>query len=333
MVRSASLKLVFPLAFALAACGGGTTSVVEDRPGTAPVTGPQPEPEPGIVVSDIDFGPAVRQFAGDAPITPASYVGRVFPFPVVGGFATSTIDQSAGMGYVSVLNDDQFVLSIPGNASVLFTRVSPGSQTFSAPGPDPSSLRGARLVEYEGMRYLRGRWITNSITDFAGIHGFQTPDDRLRGRAVYTIDNVDIGWDAGLNTFELRTTGELVADFGSGTVAGTLDPVSYRASPPPFLNVLPEERLVLTLGMEGSIVRGGFTGTMNGSAVLTRGTQSVDTDLQLSNTNLRGTFFGPTGESVGGIFEGDFAHGNPVPTLGDPLVPGTFVGAFGGARD
>lgn len=309
------LTVVLPLCGLLAACGGGTSSapVGERAPDAGPV------PEPGVELLKIDFGPVAPPMA-DGPVSSAQFRGTVFPFLVAGSRRSSFLGGEAGMGYLVVIDDDRVLIATPGGTPVVMSRTGPGSNVFTSDGTE-----GFELTDYGSLRYLKGLRPGFGTVDFAGLHGFHTPDDRLSGTASYDLTSVDFRIGEAF-TGQNPTIGRLTADFGAGTVAARFDPVDILQG----IDVLD-----LALAIDGTIVRGGFTGTLTGTAAyaFTSGAPVQNVEVRMSNSDVRGAFFGETGEAVGGIFSADVDFDVPPdPTLGFLRGPTVISGAFAGAR-
>jgi hypothetical protein len=290
---------------ALSGCGGGGGGGDDD--------------EAGIVVT-----PDGRVLAGSEPIQPADFVGRTFPLLFASaedGAAQATT--TTGQGSVEVVDADTIIITLPGRPARTFDRIS--STEYSNAFGDVRTFEGNGVSEYF---YQTGGAPGAALI---GAYGFETPVGARPVTARYGARSASVvfyapdgspGWVGlgGPGTVDLIAT----FDGSGGRIEGTLIDASQ------FVDFLEDgtadDVFSLRTTLDGVINRGGFGGTVNGTAsvAIAGSVGPQDLGLSLANSSVDGKFFGTEADVVSGSYAADATITPP----GGPSEGGKLSGFF-----
>lgn len=275
--------------------------------------------EAGIVVT-----PDGRVLAGSDAIRPADYVGRTFPLLFAGAKdGTVQATTETGRGTVEVVDADTIIITLPGQPARTFARIS--STEYSDAFGDVLTFEDDGVAQY----FFQTGGVPG--TELLGAYGFETPVAARPKTARYGARSASVvlfapegspGWVGlgGGGTLDLIAT----FDGSGGRIEGTLIDTSEWVD---FLeDGTADDRLFLRTTLDGVINRGGFGGTVEGSAsVAIAGTVGPqDLGLTLSNSTVDGKFFGTEAEVVSGTYAADATIIPP----GGPAEAGKLSGFF-----
>jgi hypothetical protein len=265
-----------------------------------------------------------RVLAGTDPIRPPDYVGRTFPLIFAssqdGGAQATT---GTGRGSVEVIDADTIILNLPGVPARTFDRIS--DTEFS------DAFGDVLTVEDFGSAQYLFQSAGNPGGDLLGTYGFETPvtgrpvTARYGGTSASVIVFAPDG-SPGWVGFGGGGTTDLIATFdgSGGRIEGTL--IDADGFVDFFEDGTADDHFFIRTTLDGTINRGGFSGTVGGDAsVDPAGIAGRDTvNLALSGTTVDGKFFGPEADVASGSYAGSYTM-TPVAA---PPDSGTLSGFF-----
>jgi hypothetical protein len=254
-------------------------------------------------------GGVTRVMANGDPIDAADYVGKTFPLLyILGQDDEPEADIKGGYGKVTVIDENTVKVEVPGEDPITFTRVDATNQ-FEGDDGDGGTItvtiddNGEYYFVYCDCGAIEG-------LDFAGAFGFETPVE-LRPEGIATYDGVYSGAVfATANDPEYLLvpgvgSGQLVADFGTGDISGTL--LDASASTDLDDDGLEDDTAYVLMTLEnGTITSTGFDGTVTGEFEFQiDGGAITPVDSEFSNTDAEGKFFGNSGQTAAAAYDGD----------------------------
>ena len=139
----------------------------------------------------------------------------------------------------------------------------------------------------------RGYWIAGQLTPLASIprSGTATYNGSLRGTVTeFTgVDSADITLAEHYQFYDLTGSLNMVVDFGNTTVNGNISNLTYN-----------KNGQSITWLSNGTL--NGNVGNLNNSSLVSRGVRAGVTSVEGITGSLKGDFFGPNAEEVGGTF-------------------------------
>ena len=275
-----------------------------------------------------------RILATGDPIVPADFVGKSFPllyFLARDGDPAAEV--AGGEGEIRVVDEDNVVISLPGEPDRTFTRI-PGTEDFEGPDGDGGTII-VQLTNLGPYYFARCPCGAFDGFDFASVFGFETPTDlRPGGTATYSGVASGVAFAGAGNPQYLVIpgggSGELVADFADSSIRGVLIDASVATALD--ADGVENDGVGVTLTLDGAIDPKGFTGTVDGVLALSiDGQPFAAVPTTFSNTEVDGKFFGNSGETAAAAYGGDVLI-DPSDPARDP-IDGTFRGFFVGTDD
>lgn len=275
-------------------------------------------------------GVAVKSVPYEGEVTSASYIGKTFPvFFLVGETGDPQGRAVAGKGTITYNTNDTVTLRLPGNAPVVLARTGASGlgTNYQSAGSDPlvavvtgfSSTPAFRLATSLGndMSFLGGFGFETQVADRPASATYQTA-----GAVFLTATNVK-------DFLPIAGNGTLNANFGAGTISGTLlsaDPVDVKLAGDP--NTADELALRFLLA-NGQITPQGFSGgvTATGELIVDGAGAPRTLTSTVSGGSASGAFFGGNAEAVTGTFSGDLALSDGGTKLVDFDAAGFFSGS------
>jgi len=273
----------------------------------------------GTIVSSIPF---------EGPVTQADYVGKTFPvYFLVGEAGDPSGNAVAGRGTITYNTDDTVTMQLPGRAPVVF---SPTGTTALGMTYQSADAVDAVITSFSSTSAFRLATSTNSDRSFLGGFGFETlAADRPTTSATYDTAGAVFLTAQGVEDFlPVAGDGTLTADFGAGTISGTLlttDLFEVNLVGDPST----EDLLELTFLLQnGRITPSGFTGGVTATAQINEdgGGPRLLTG-SVSNGSAEGAFYGEEAAAVAGIFEGDLVLSDDGTSLADFEAAGFVSGS------
>jgi hypothetical protein len=329
------------LAVGLSGCGGGGTSMASIPP---PPAAPTPTPTPTPTAASIS-APA-RAIAPNANLFPQAAAGgptiqahlsTVFPLletvvSIAPGIVTAgTSTMNAGATLASTAPGTSYKLDVGnpalGVANVVLNPSPSGSATvFQADlGVGSTAFLDIANPATSNLSWTSyGFWdvhATTSYTNTAFVTGYATPAATMpvsgtatyQGSVIGEAFHPDAAGIDGTDFYQLTGDASLQANFGSGTIAGSLNmnSKSFEGETFPWNSV----------SLLGSIAGGQFSGT---SAVTSAPANSGSLSAAATGT-FAGMFFGPNAQELGAVwtlYDGTSSAIGSIGAKNDPACSG-----------
>lgn len=338
LFRKHSMASAIALAISLTACGGGGGGGIASAPPAPPSPTPSPTPTPTPTPAAVAIGTAAIATAPNSNLFPqATAVGptmqahpnTAFPllqsvFTVNGSVAgADTVAMNGGatlsFDYPGDNVGDKINLAVPGLFSDVTLVAGGGYYCYSF-----CAQAGSRYVELEfadpatsNLSWTTyGTWYSSSFPTRnygAFVTGYKTPAGSVptTGTATYTgsaqgrVFYPDAGGQNGVGLTYVSGNASLQANFGSGSITGSLTNMTNGSGPWNSVSLL------------GAISGGNFTGTT--AATSAPGTLG---SLRISATGtFAGLFFGPVAQELGAVWTLHDGTSTAIGTIGARTGP------------
>jgi len=280
----------------------------------------------------------VERVLFEGPVADADYLGRTFPVVFLVGEGGDPEGRTvAGQGTITYsASGDAVTVTLPGKAPIELVRSGTSGLGTIYSGTIPRSFAPSTDVDavvtpFSSTSAFRLFSASEDGLAILGGFGFETPFDPGRATASYTTAGaVFLTVDDVEDFLPVAGTGSLTADFGAGTIGGTLidtDAFEVELAGDDTIDDILDFRMTLE---NGRISQTGFSGDLGVAAELTVDGSTLTTPgVTVTGDSASGTFFGGDAEAVAGSYRGNIAlsdGGGPIETFGAS-------GFFSGAKD